>query len=53
MGYFNNLQIEINELVEMGYSRKQIMNRFDFLDASDLDFYFGEEQEPSDPEVQS
>jgi hypothetical protein len=47
MGFFSELDIDINEMVSMGFTRDEILAKYPFLTERELDKYFGQEFDQS------
>jgi len=43
MGFFSELDIEINDMVSSGATRDEVLAKYPFLSERELDMYFGQE----------
>jgi hypothetical protein len=43
MGFFSEIDIDINEMVSMGFTRDEILAKYPFLTERELDVHFGQE----------
>jgi len=48
MGYFSEMDVEIREMIEDGFTREQIARSFPILTESDLDAYFNDDADLDD-----
>lgn len=47
MGFFSEIDIDINEMVSMGFTRDEILAKYPFLTERELDKHFGQEFDQS------